>query len=185
MNIIHHLRFIIICLFISQFIACSKGSDTVSPATYTDPETIPTTSNTMIFSVDGSAITIDQAFPFKGIHLGDTMSILVGADTTGKGTGLNLLGVHMAGTYPIGTEDTTGGNIQEIEMDYTYFLGGDTVVYLTPRPVPGSPAVGTLKVTELTSTIKATFHATLNKTKGIAGAPTIKIAGGVNAVLPN
>jgi hypothetical protein len=74
---------------------------------------------------------------------------------------------------------------QAIDMDYIYYLPGDTIKYLTPQPTIGSPPVGTLKLAELTSTtLKATFNATLTKMQGIAGAPTIKIAGGVNSILP-
>ena len=167
-------------------LSCSNGGDASSSNTYTDPLTIPTTLNTMIFSVDGSAIEITPAYTYLGTLLGDTVTLVAGVDNNGKATGVGLLGIHAAGTYPIGSEDTTGGNIQAIDMDYIYYLPGDTVKYLTPQPIPGSPSVGTLKLTELTATsIKATFTATLTKTQGIAGAPTIKIAGGVNAILPN
>ena len=85
----------------------------------------------------------------------------------------------------IGTEAMIGGKPQAVDMDYIYYLPGDTVKYLTPQPVIGNPSVGTLKITELTdTTMKATFNATLTKTHGTSGAPTVKISGGVNAILP-
>src|SRR5579872_3738339 len=150
MNAKYSLQLFAAFLCASIMVACSKGSDPVSSNTYTNPETIPGTSNTMIFSVDGSPIVISQAFGFKGILLGDTINIIAGADNSNtKGIGLGLLGVHVSGTYPIGTEDTTGGMIQAIDMDYLYYLPGDTVKYLTPQPVIGSPPIGTLKLSEL------------------------------------
>jgi hypothetical protein len=180
-----HFRIFAACLCACALLACSKGSDPVSTITYTNPETIPSTSNTMIFSIDGSPVSTYFAFSAKGVLFGDTMNIVAGANYSQVGAGIGLLGIHGSGTYPIGTEDTSGGMIQAIDMDYIYFLPGDTVKYLTPQPVIGSPPVGTLKLAELTdTTIKGTFHATLTKMQGIAGAPTVTIAGGVNATLP-
>ena len=77
------------------------------------------------------------------------------------------------------------GLIRAVNMDYIYHLPGDTVEYISPQPVFGTPSVGTLKIFELTSTtFKATFSATLTKMQGVAGAPTVQISGGVNAILP-
>ena len=184
MNIKHYLRLLAASLLACTLLSCSKGGDTIGPVNTNDAETIPSTANTMIVSIDGAATITLQAYGVKALISGDTMSIVAGSDNQ-KGVGLGLLGIHSAGTYPIGTEDIAGGRIQAVIMDYIYYLPGDTVKYLTPQPTQGSPPVGTLKLAELTSTtLKATFNATLTKTQGVAGAQTIKIAGGVNAILP-
>jgi len=183
MNIKHYLRLLAASLLACTFLSCSKGGDTIGPVN-TNAELVPSTANTMIVSIDGAATITLQAYGVKALISGDTMSIVAGSDNQ-KGVGLGLLGIHSAGTYPIGTEDIAGGRIQAVVMDYIYYLPGDTVKYLTPQPTPGSPSVGTLHLAELTgTTLKATFNATLTKTQGVAGAPTIKIAGGVNAILP-
>jgi len=185
MRTIHYLRLLAASLCACSLLACSKGSDSVSPNTNTDAETIPSTPNTMTVSIDGSAVITLLTFGAKGILFGDTMSLAAGVDITQRGVGLGLLGIHAAGTYPIGTEDTVAGMPQAVVMDYIYYLPGDTIKYLTPQPTLGSPPVGTLKLAELTdTTIKGTFHATLTKMHGIAGAPTVTIAGGINAILP-
>lgn len=168
------------------FVSCSKGGDTIGVVNTGDNTgAIPSTKNTMTVTINGTVKTF-QAFGFKFDLIGGDTSILVaGASPSYEGVGFGTLLIHSTGKYNVGGMDSSGILKPIVTMNYQYIApGNDSVTYAT-EAVIGTPPVGTLTITELTSTsLKAAFHATLKKKSGISGAATVDLTnGGVNVTL--
>lgn len=167
----------VVSLSALMFISCSKDSDTTG--TNNGGGSVPSTSNTMTVTIDGTAYTL-TAFGIKVTNGGNTAITIAGSDASGKVVGLSLSNISAAGTYDVGTFDpatSTGAN-----MTYQYNDGsGNGVAYAT---LAGLTSVGKLTITELTATsMKGTFNATLTKISG-SGANTVVITkGGVNSTI--
>jgi len=142
---------------------------------------VPTTSNTMTYTADGTSYT-QTAMGIKVNAGGQSTLTIAGADATGRGTGFTLTNISGTGSHDVGLMGMSGTTPSMIIMNYTYVNGIDTVQYSTPTTMLSS--VGKLNITEMTATtFKGTFDATLTKLKGATGAATVHLVGGVNSTV--
>ena len=134
----------------------------------------------MTVTVDGTAYSWTATAHRTSIG-GQTSITVAGADTSGsgKGGGFTLSNISATGTYDVGTVIINGTSAQTVTMVYT----PDNNTQYT-SPLTGTTSVGKVTVTELTTTsIKATFNATLTKQSG-TGANTVTLTNGsVNATI--
>ncbi len=155
----------------------------------TSTSAIPTTPNTMIFTVTGTTDTSLTAYGadttiygIKGVGVaGAGVST---ASKTAFGAGFILGNITSTGTYNVGTVASLSNPLSYIVMFYSYVdTSGNNVKYSTPT-TPGTNSVGTVVITTLTATsIQGTFNGTLTLQSG-NGPQTVTIAnGGVNATI--
>ena len=169
------LHIAILFLSVFAFAAC-KLSTSPTSSSY-----VPTTANTMIFTVSGNTDTLHATADDTTIYgIKGTGVVGLGASGTTKsgfGCGIILGNVTSTGTYNVGAV-TTSSPLTDVVIYYSYVdTTGNPVKYSTPS-TPGFSSVGTVTIDTLNaSSVVGTFNGTLTLQSG-NGPQTVVISNG-------
>ena len=171
-----HIAILLLLAFV--FASCKLNT---SP---TSSSYIPTTANTMIFTVSGNTDTLHATADDTTIYgIKGTGVVGLGASGTSKSgfaAGIVLGNITSTGTYNVGAV-TTSNPLTDVLIVYSYVdTTGNPVKYSTPEtpsPLP-SNAVGVVTIDTLTATsVVGTFNGTLNLQSG-NGPQSVTISNG-------
>ncbi len=168
-----HIAILLLVAFV--FASCKLNT---SP---TSSNYVPTTPNTMIFTIGTTNDTLAATAGDTTIYgIKGTGVVGVGASGTSKsgfGCGIILGNITSTGTYNVGAV-TTSSPLTDVLIYYSYVdTTGNPVKYATPT-TPGLSSVGTVTIDTLTaSSVVGTFNGTLTLKSG-NGPQTVTISNG-------
>ncbi len=151
------MKITVAILLLSAFVFASCNSSTsTSTTTPTGGSGVPSSSNTMIVTFNGTTDTLVATAVDTTIS-GVKNIIVAGAGTAGIAVGFTLTNITATGSYSVGPISLNGISPYFATMDCVDKSGN---TYLSPTPGAGVASVGTITITSITdTTIQATFNA--------------------------
>jgi hypothetical protein len=163
----------LLLLTVTVFASC-KMSTSATPSSY-----VPTTTNTMIFTVGGVTDTLQATADDTTVNGVKGIGIVGVNAKTGVGFNIAIATISSTGNYDVGSVSLSPAGY--VILTYTKDSSGTILTYTSPtQPTLTSTSVGSLDITAISSaSVQATFNGTLTLQNGTS---TVSITnGGVNA----